>query len=99
MGHPHRHAVDQLVAVVRVDRVAHVAVAGDVDEGGGAAVQRLDRVVGDGPVVDPEPFDEVGVAGRGEADQLDPVALGQQEGRGDRRLARSAGDRGSGRAR
>ena len=93
VGGPDGHAVGELVAEVRVDRLAHVAVAGDVDVGGGPALERVDLVVGDGAAVDPQPFDELGAARRGEPDQLDVLALGEQEGGGDRGLARGAGDR------
>ena len=96
---PDRHAVGQLVAEMRVDRAPHAAVAGDVDVGGRAAFQRVDLLVGDGASVDAQALDELGVARRGEADQLDPLAPGEQEGGGDRRLARGAGDRPSARAR
>ena len=92
VGRADGHAVDELVAEVRVDRLAHLAVAGDVDVGGGATLERVDRVVGDGAVVDPQPLDELSAARRGEADQLDVLALGEQEGGGDRGLARGAGD-------
>ncbi len=92
MGGADRHAVDEIVAVVGVDRRPHGTVAGDVDEAGGAAVQGPDRVVGDGAAVDPQALDELGVAGRGQPDRLDLRALRQQESGGDRGLAGGAGD-------
>ena len=69
-----------------------VAVARDVDVGGRPALERVDRVVGDGAAVDPQALDELGAARRGEADQLHPLALGEQEGGGDRGLAGGARD-------
>ena len=55
-----RQAVGQVVAVVLVHRPAHLAVAGDVDVGRGAGLERVDRVIEDGPPVDPEALDELG---------------------------------------
>ena len=81
------HAVDELVAIVRVDSEAHLAVSRNIDEGGGSSLERLDCIVGDGAAVDPETVDELGVPHRCQPHELDSLALRQQEGRGDRGLA------------
>ena len=75
-----------------MDGEAHRAVSRDVDEGGGPSLERVDRVVGDGAAIDPQALDELGAPRRGEPYQLDSLALRQQERRGDRGLARGAGD-------
>ena len=59
VGDSHGHAVGELVAEVCVDRLAHGAVAGDVDVGGGAVAERADLVVGDRAPVDAEALDEL----------------------------------------
>src|ERR1044072_3677843 len=92
MGHTHSHAVNQLVAIVRVDRAAHLPVTGDVDEGSGDPLKRVNRIIGNRLLVAPQPLDEFDAARRGEPDELDPVPPRQQKCSGERRLARSAGD-------
>ena len=47
---------------MRMDCQANLAVAGDVDEGGGSSLERVDRVVGDGAVIDTQALDELGAA-------------------------------------
>lgn len=59
-----------------VDRLSQRAVAGNVDEGRRVALERVDRVVGDSPVVDPQPRDDLGVARRGQPYQsAKPLSL------------------------
>jgi len=57
------------------------------------ARQRADLVVSEHRVVDLQPLDELLVAGCGEADQVGSLALGEEEGGDQRRLARCGGER------
>ena len=71
---------------------SHRLVARQVDVDRPASRQRLDLTVERDLVVDAGSADEVGVAGRGEADQLRASALAEEEGRDQRGLARGARD-------
>src|SRR2546426_11533921 len=77
VGDSHGHAVDELVAEMRMDRAAHLTVSRDVDEGGGSSLERVERVVGDAAVIDPQSLDELGAPRRGQTYELDFLALRQ----------------------
>ncbi len=93
MGRTQRDIVEQLVTETAVDSQLQPGVAGHIDEDGRAAgVQLFEVFVGQHAGIQAEVFDEVAVAGRGQADDVDFGMQTDAEGLGIAGAARCAGD-------